>query len=325
MSPADVSVVIAAYNAADAVGHAIRSALSQENVAIEVVVVDDRSSDDTVTAVRAVGDPRVRVMEMPANGGPAAARNAGFAAATADWIAVLDSDDVMQQGRLARLLERARRTNADLVIDNVRVEENGRPDRIMFAPSAFAALGPCLGLATFVKGNHPLGSTFTLGYSKPLFRRAFLEAHGLSYDATLRVGEDYLLVADALALGATCAVERQVGYVYRRRAGSISNRLTGQHVAAMIAADDAFAGRYSLDPATVAAIADRRAALRDVAAFTDAVEALKARRMGAALAAIARRPTAAIHFRLPIAARIERLRPGGLRRRDGSSPAVSDR
>ena len=304
MQHPDVSIVIAAFDAEGTIADAIASALGQ-GATVEVLVVDDASRDDTAEVARAVADPRVTVLSLPRNGGPAAARNAGFAAARGTWIAVLDSDDRMETGRLSRMMSLGEREGADVVIDNVRVEAEGQPDRLMFG-ARFGASG--LDLPTFVRGNTPLSTTFTLGYAKPLFRRAFLEAHELAYDLSLRIGEDYLLLADALALGARCAVERTAGYVYRRRADSISARLSADHIVAMRAADDAFETRHRLDPETRRALAGRTEALRTAAAFTDAIDLLKQRRVMAAAVSIARRPKAAWHFRHPIGARLSRLR-----------------
>lgn len=84
-----VSVIIPAYNAAGFIHHAIESALAQTHRPLEVIVVDDGSSDDT--AAVAARYP-VRVIRQ-ANGGPGSARNTGVQAARGEWIALLDHDD----------------------------------------------------------------------------------------------------------------------------------------------------------------------------------------------------------------------------------------
>ena len=65
----------------------------------------------------------------------------------------------------------------------------------------------------------------------------------LRYDETLRIGEDYILLASALAKGGRCVVEPSVGYSYHVRAGSISRVLELHHVEAMLAADVDFRPR----------------------------------------------------------------------------------
>ncbi|MGL6044061.1 MAG: glycosyltransferase family 2 protein, partial [Sandaracinobacteroides sp.] len=89
---APVSVVIPAYNREATVGTAIRSVLWQTLSPVEVIVVDDGSTDGTAAAVQAIDDPRVRLVSQ-ANGGISAARNRGIEAATQPWVAFQDSDD----------------------------------------------------------------------------------------------------------------------------------------------------------------------------------------------------------------------------------------
>jgi glycosyltransferase involved in cell wall biosynthesis len=86
-----VSVVIPAYNAERFIAEAIQSVLAQTYEVTEIIVVDDGSSDHTCEV--AAGFARTRVLKQP-NGGPGAARNTGIKAASGDWIALLDSDDL---------------------------------------------------------------------------------------------------------------------------------------------------------------------------------------------------------------------------------------
>ncbi|MBP0574419.1 glycosyltransferase family 2 protein, partial [Mycobacterium tuberculosis] len=87
--------VIPCYNGAAFVEKAVRSVLAQTYRALECIVVDDASTDASpaILAGLAAADARVRVLRQPQNGGAARARNAGFDAATGDWVTVLDADD----------------------------------------------------------------------------------------------------------------------------------------------------------------------------------------------------------------------------------------
>ena len=96
-----VSTIIPAYNAARFVAKAIDSALMQ-NVAQQIIVVDDGSKDETADIVRAYGEA-VELIQQP-NGGVSAARNRGISAARGDFVAFLDADDVWLPGKLARQL-----------------------------------------------------------------------------------------------------------------------------------------------------------------------------------------------------------------------------
>ena len=97
-----VSVVVPAYNAARHIGGAVSSALAQTLDDVEVVVVDDGSTDATAAIAAAHGE-RVRVVSQP-HAGVAAARNRGIAAAQADLVAFCDADDILLPGHLAALL-----------------------------------------------------------------------------------------------------------------------------------------------------------------------------------------------------------------------------
>ncbi len=87
-----VSVIIPAYNAAQFISHALASTLEQTHPNIEVIVVDDGSSDATPEIVAAYGS-RVTLLRLSGRYGVSAARNAGVAQATGDWFAFLDADD----------------------------------------------------------------------------------------------------------------------------------------------------------------------------------------------------------------------------------------
>ncbi len=98
-----VSVVIPSYNHARWVGGAVRSALAQTLADLEVIVVDDGSTDESRAVVEVLRDPRLTVVAQ-ANAGAHAAINAGIARAQAPVVAVLNSDDSYHPERLARCL-----------------------------------------------------------------------------------------------------------------------------------------------------------------------------------------------------------------------------
>ncbi|MGA3003913.1 MAG: glycosyltransferase [Acetobacteraceae bacterium] len=89
--PSSVSVIIPAYNAGQRIARAITSALAQTRPVLEIIVVDDGSTDDTVKVAAGFGS-LVRVIGKP-NGGPASARNLAASLAQGDWLAMLDADD----------------------------------------------------------------------------------------------------------------------------------------------------------------------------------------------------------------------------------------
>src|SRR5262245_36702982 len=91
-----VSVITPAYNAASYLPETIASVLAQTHRDFELLIIDDGSTDDTLEVARrfAAADARISVASVP-NSGPAAARNAALRAARGEFIALLDSDDVI--------------------------------------------------------------------------------------------------------------------------------------------------------------------------------------------------------------------------------------
>src|ERR1043166_1854397 len=100
-----VSVVLPTYNRAHTLARAVRSVLAQSHRHLEIVVVDDGSTDATVALVQklALEDPRVRLVQQ-ANRGPAAARNTGVRQARGEFVAFQDSDDEWLVEKLERQL-----------------------------------------------------------------------------------------------------------------------------------------------------------------------------------------------------------------------------
>ena len=96
-SPPTVSIVMANYNGATHLADAIGSAQSQSLRDLEIIVSDDASTDDSLEIVTPLmaEDRRIRLVQSPNNGGPAVARNRALALAQGQWIAVMDSDDLM--------------------------------------------------------------------------------------------------------------------------------------------------------------------------------------------------------------------------------------
>lgn len=303
----DVTVLIAAFNAEDTIARAIDSALAQRDVSVEVVVADDRSTDRTVQVAACYPRDRVRVVELDRNRGPGGARNAGLAVAAGRWVAVLDADDTIRPERLARMIRRAETAGAEVVVDNLEiVREDSGGNEPMFAPDQLRAL-PYLSLEDLIGTSLLFESAFSYGYMKPVFERRFLADAGLRYDETLRIGEDYIFLASALARGGRCVVEPSAFYRYHVRAGSISRVLELSHVEAMMRADAAFVAEHDLDAPALAAQARRTRSLRRGASFLALVRYLKQRAPLKAAGVALRDPAALRHLRMPIAARLRRL------------------
>jgi succinoglycan biosynthesis protein ExoU len=289
-TPASVSVVITARDAAATIADAVRTALDEPETA-EVIVVDDASRDATAEAAReaAQGDGRLRVIRCKVNIGPAAARNRALAVAAGAFVAVLDADDFILPGRFARLLAVP---GWDMVADNILfVAESASPADLPPLPAIAPALID-IDLPGFVRANRSGrgANRHEWGFLKPVMRRDFLQAQGLRYDEALRLGEDYDLYVRMLQKGARFRVSTEAGYAARWRAQSLSSRHRTADLAALQAAARAHLAAPGLDRAAREALRAhlaeqrRRFLLRD---FLD--RRAEAGRAGAVLSAL-RRP-----------------------------------
>jgi glycosyltransferase involved in cell wall biosynthesis len=110
-----VSIIVPVHNRAHLIGRSVGSLLTQSHQTLEIIVVDDRSSDDIEGAVAALSDPRVRLVRREKNGGAAAARNTGLAAARGDLVAFHDSDDICLFDKIERQVALLRRLPEDYI------------------------------------------------------------------------------------------------------------------------------------------------------------------------------------------------------------------
>jgi glycosyltransferase involved in cell wall biosynthesis len=108
-----VSVVVPTRNRSQLLAWTLRSVLGQRGVDLEVIVVDEASTDDTPAMLAALGDTRVRVVRHDVARGVSAARNRGIAEVRGEWVAFIDDDDLWAPDKLARQLQAAHDAGSD--------------------------------------------------------------------------------------------------------------------------------------------------------------------------------------------------------------------
>jgi GT2 family glycosyltransferase len=300
MNPAPtVTVVMPAFNAATYIDGAITSVLCQTLENIELVVVDDGSSDDTadVVARRAAIDPRVRLFRQ-ANAGPGPARNTGFRAGTGRFFAFLDSDDAWTPTFLER---------------QVSILEN-RPDVDVVFGNAWCRGGPHDGQPARPTAPDPrrlqladLLTDDSLHFIMAVFRREVINQVG-GFDPRFLTNEEYEMWLRAGLAGFTFARNPEPLGWYTCRPDSLSSSDTRMLEGALRvlahtrptlregsperAALDRSAARYQADLAT-ARVRDSLLR-RDASAARIHLTALHERRGGWLLALAARLPRAAM-------------------------------
>ena len=137
-----VSIITPAYRCSGVVGETIRSVLDQTHANWEMLIAEDCSPDDTREVVRrwAETDPRIQLIALERNGGPAAARNAALERARGRWLAFLDSDDLWLPNKLERCLAHARLHDAAFVFTGFRriAADGGDPGRYIGVPATLS-------------------------------------------------------------------------------------------------------------------------------------------------------------------------------------------
>lgn len=306
-----VSVITANYNGGKHLPAAIASVLGQSLADLELIVIDDGSTDDSVGIVReaAARDTRVRLVEQ-ANAGPGAARNRGMAEARGDWIAVFDSDDLMAPDRLARLVARGEGDGADIVADNLLAFEDGTEPaagKPFLSGEAFAE-PRWITLAEVIGSSRMYAKTPGLGYLKPMVRAEAIRSAGVRYDTSLRIGEDYDLLLRLLAKGLRLRLEPAALYLYRRHSASISHALRRDHLEAMLRADAAFDADTPNMPADARrAQAARRRSLERALAYDEIIQRLKRRDLAGGAVKALTAPDVWPLLTMPVQARLKRL------------------
>jgi glycosyltransferase involved in cell wall biosynthesis len=131
----EVSVVLPTRNRRTLLARALATVLGQENVRLEAIVVDDGSTDGTWEWLNGLRDPRVRPLRLEGVGSVAEARNVGIAAATGEWVAFLDDDDVWASGKLRKQLGVASAGDVLVYAGVVETDESLRPVVAIVTPT----------------------------------------------------------------------------------------------------------------------------------------------------------------------------------------------
>lgn len=217
MRSASVSVIMPTYNRAGYIAESIDSLLAQTRPPAEILIIDDGSTDDTQDIVSAYNDPRIRYLAVP-HAGIAAARNKGFALASCDYLAFLDSDDLWRDTMIEKQL--AMLANDESIVCSftnfARFQDN--PRRVF--PGQFKFYTELAGVKDrsrprnggFIVDDDAF-STFVRFHEFPaatpciMFRRSMVS--DMRMNEALRIGEDTEFILRAFARG-TVAVLPEV-------------------------------------------------------------------------------------------------------------------
>jgi len=226
------SVIVPAYNVAHYIENCIYSIVSQTLKDIEIIVVDDSSTDNTCEIVRKLSeqDNRIKLIVHEENKGAPCARNTGLKIARGEWVAFVDADDWMDAERLERLIAFGEDWMADMVADDVYIvdfsicqykhfSENKmyvNPEQIytLFDKNFKRKLPRFLHPSEFILGNLPGPRNPRLGLIKPIIHHAFIQKYSLQWREDVLVSQDIVFYFDCLMHGAKLLLIPQAFYYY---------------------------------------------------------------------------------------------------------------
>lgn len=212
-----LSVVIPVYNGAEFIEESLRSVVDQQYRRIEIVVVDDGSTDDSLALARAFArsHPRVTVLSQR-NGGVGVARRTGTEASSGAWLTFVDADDLVTRTGIQTAMDTLRRSGSD-----VSVMPYQRLEGAVVRPPA-----------PWIRALHDRPAEAVRLADRPdvllsaipggkIFRRSFWDEHALVYPTVLLAG-DQRVAAEAFLKARSIDITGDVGYTWRRQATSIS-------------------------------------------------------------------------------------------------------
>jgi len=216
-----VSVVMPLYNTEQYVAAAVRSVLAQTYENLELVVVDDGSTDASIDAVKAVADDRVRIVEH-AHGGEAAARNRGLDEAQGELVAWLDADDLCLPHRLSMMVDALQATGAGFAhCDLLFIDEQEVPIGLLQS----SQISPARILPFLLREGTPFNNN-TL-----VMRREILA--GCRHDCVIPFGTDTDFVSQFAPFHLGVHVPEPL-ILYRRHPASITNAQSRETVRPMV-------------------------------------------------------------------------------------------
>ena len=208
MSFEDVSVIIAAYNDETYIADCLCSVL--EAHAAEIIVVNDASTDGTLSQIAKISASNLKVVNLTSNLGPSSARNTGLALAKHRYCAIVDADDIIHKNRLKVMLDLMKKTSATIILDDLVAFDNDTGNVIRRQLDAFPMQGRYQQITATDMIRYDLGSL------KPLLDMRSVRALGVLYPEHTRYGEDFLFLLEILKKGGKLFATRATQYRLRR-------------------------------------------------------------------------------------------------------------
>lgn len=202
-----VSVIIPTYNRADLIIRAVRSVLNQTYKNIELIVVDDGSTDDTAKILSSITDDRLTVVQGK-HAGVSAARNTGIERSSGSLIAFLDSDDEFLPEKIEMAIAAFNANPAAVMAHSHWVETTMRDGQRVMRPYASG------------DARHALLMFAPISITTAVIRKRAVDKKTLRLDLSLRVCEDYDMLFRVATQGEIALIKRPLTRVYIHEANT---------------------------------------------------------------------------------------------------------
>lgn len=229
MSPPKVSIIIPAYNSEKSLRSCLDSAVQQSMADIEIICVDDCSTDGTpdILSSLAGSDRRIRIIKHSTNMGEGAARNTGIDNAKGEYIFHLDADDTIPLDAIEKLYKEAHENDSDMVKGRYDLlHPDGQIQQQLWSAPEQKITNTNIDESSFLQQIPTSHCTY-------LYRRQLLDLHNIRYRTDLVVGLDLIALATALLHASTVTLIPDLVYYYHQSDTSV----TRGHVTAKIAED----------------------------------------------------------------------------------------
>lgn len=212
-----VSIIVPVYNSAPYVERCITSLINQTFNNIEIIVINDGSTDDSASILSKLTDQDTRInLITQENQGVCIARNNGIAQATGDYLLFVDGDDYVDPDYVEKMVTTATTNNSDLVISGYKTEEYETGKFTETIPTSYTA------------GTDEMWAYRIMGVLARLYRRTFWDEHHFAFTLEKNVrAEDLPISLCANYLAKNIAIVKASGYHYIQHEGSAMTKFQG--------------------------------------------------------------------------------------------------
>lgn len=215
----DISVIIPVYNTEKYIASCVNSVLRQENVSLEIILVDDGSTDSSASICDDYAEKHDNIIVLHINNsGPATAKNCGLELAKGDYVSFTDSDDELEPTMFYEMIKAGKDNNSEIICCNFKeADAHGNISHTV-----------CSGKTSIFDKIEALRHLLSkdmiyTGSVTKIFKREFLTQNHITHNDGLKTDEDFIMNIKAFAKCTNCVVVDKCFYIINYRENSLSH------------------------------------------------------------------------------------------------------